>query len=337
MDYDINMDGVDAGPAINIQEAKNPLHVDFILRNVDLAFANSLRRVMLAEIPTMAIDLVEVESNTSVLPDEFLAHRLGLIPLSSTNIDDVKYSRDCDCDQYCEFCSVVLTLRAKCTGDEIMRVYSRDLEVEGGRPNEYVGNPVILDPEQKGVIIAKLRKGQEIKLRCIVKKGIAKEHAKWAPTAAIGFEYDPNNNLRHLDYWYEEDAKAEWPVSKNGVLEDDPDDKPFDYDAEPDRFYFNVETVGTIDAETCFQQGIRVLQQKIAGVINELTPSGAANAEEEYAPRSPDAVDQGLGAGGGFTPYGGAASAWGGTTPYGGGGGATQYGATTPYGQPNGW
>jgi DNA-directed RNA polymerase II subunit RPB3 len=188
----------------------NDLAVDFVLRNVDIAFANSLRRVILAEIPTMAIDIVEVESNTSVLADEFIAHRLGLVPLSSKNVDDVRYTRDCDCEQYCEFCSVILTLNARCTGDENMHLYSRDLAVSPLRANEYVGTPVITDATGKGVLIAKLRKGQEIKMRCIAKKGIAKEHSKWAPTSAVGFEYDPNNRLRHLDFWYEEDAKSEW-------------------------------------------------------------------------------------------------------------------------------
>lgn len=158
----------------------------------------------------MAIDLVEIETNTSVLPDEFLSHRLGLIPLSSKNVDDVVYSRDCDCEQYCELCSVTLSLHARCTGDEIMKVYARDLVVDSMRANEWVGNPVITDPDRLGTLICKLRKGQELRLKCIAKKGIAKEHAKWSAAAAIAFEYDPWNKLHHTDLWYEQDAAQEW-------------------------------------------------------------------------------------------------------------------------------
>jgi DNA-directed RNA polymerase II subunit RPB3 len=182
-----------------------------MLRNVDLSLANSLRRVVLSEVPTIAIDFIEIANNTSVLPDEFFAHRLGLIPLSSGNIDAMNYTRDCDCDadDDCQECSVTLHLNAKCTGDENMAVYSSDLVV-GSRRDTSWGNPVIRDPDGKGVLIVKLRKGQEVSMKCVAKKGIAKEHAKWAPTSVVGFEYDPNNLLKHLDYWYEEDAKTEW-------------------------------------------------------------------------------------------------------------------------------
>lgn len=59
---------------------------DFILSNVSLSFANALRRVIIAEVPTVAIDTVEIMNNTTVLPDEMLAHRLGMIPLISTGV-----------------------------------------------------------------------------------------------------------------------------------------------------------------------------------------------------------------------------------------------------------
>lgn len=198
-------------PELTLPRQAEPYRVDFKLSSVDLAFANSLRRVMLADIPTIAIDLVEVEKNSSVLTDEMLAHRLGLMPLDSKNCDqDVEYTRDCECEDHCARCSVTLSLHARCTSDEIMRVYARDLVVSSERANEWVGNPVITDMEGSGPLICKLRRGQELKMTCIAKKGIAKEHAKWAPTAAVGFEYDPHNNLKHVDYWYEEDPVKEW-------------------------------------------------------------------------------------------------------------------------------
>jgi hypothetical protein len=69
-------------PKITVRQL-NRDRANFILENVDLSFANSLRRIMIADIPTVAIDMVEIRNNTTVLPDEFLAHRLGLIPLLS--------------------------------------------------------------------------------------------------------------------------------------------------------------------------------------------------------------------------------------------------------------
>ncbi|KAF2277610.1 insert subdomain of RNA polymerase alpha subunit [Westerdykella ornata] len=306
-------------------EASNE-RAHFVIKNSNLETANSLRRTMLAEIPTLAIDVVEVLDNTSVLADEFICHRLGLIPLSAKGIDELLYSRDCECDGYCELCSVVLTLQAKCESSDVMKVYARDLVITSSRGNQQLGNPVLTDPDRLGSCIVKLRRGQAIHMRCIAKKGIAKEHAKWAPTAAVGFEYDPGNRLRHLDYWYEEDPKKEWPVNEQHLNMDGvppQEGEPFDYDAVPTRFFFDVETVGGMPPDEIVTKGISTLQEKLAAVIQELKGGDAGDNLDFGGAQSP--TMNGMGYGGQDAGY---------TTPYGGGGpSATAYGgATSAYG-----
>lgn len=227
---------------------------------------------MIAEIPTIAIDLVEIETNTSVLADEFIAHRLGLVPLESTYADQLEYTRDCTCDQYCERCSVVLTLDAHNNSDETLTLYTRDLQIASPVDmTSPIGRPVINDPEGKGVLLCKLRRNQALKVKCIAKKGISKEHAKWSPCSAIAFEYDPWNKLRHTDYWYEVSAEAEWPKSKNAEWEEPPkENEPFDYNAKPDRFYIDVESIGSMKPNDIVLKGISVLQKKLASIVFEI-------------------------------------------------------------------
>lgn len=355
--YD-GMDTDDSGPKVTIRET-TPTTIKFALSNTNLALANSLRRVMLAEIPTIAIDLVEIEANTSVLADEFLAHRLGLIPLSTKGVEDLLYSADCpSCEEFCDNCSVILRLSAaNRNSDQNLKVFARDLFVEATGANAHLyngrnagassaddlpprGAPILLDPKEQGALICQLRRGQEIRMKCIAKKGIAKEHAKWAPTAAIGFEYDPWNKLRHTTLWYETDAKAEWPApAKNGAWEEEPQEgDKFDYDAEPNKFYIELEGTGVMSPDNILHSGIRVLQAKLAGIIRDLDAGAeGANAGGDFGGFSPPVDPMANGA---TTAYGGQ-TAYGGLTAYGGGqtpghGAQTVYGQATPYGQHGG-
>ncbi|KAI3406677.1 rpb3 [Candida oxycetoniae] len=296
-------------PSVIIREAEKD-HVNFMLQEVDLAMANSLRRTMLAEVPTLSIDLVEIEVNTSVLADEFLSHRLGLIPLDSQGIENLLYSRDCACDNYCVKCSVALELTAKCDTDSTMNVYASDLYRLNATST--LGKPVIRDPQGRGPLICKLRRHQELRLTCIAKKGIAKEHAKWSPCAAVGFEYDPWNKLKHTDYWYEVDANEEWPKSENCRWEEAPDpEAKFDYNAKPSKFYFDVETVGNLPPKDVVIESIKTLQTKLASIAIELNKESVEGSNAQA---------------GGFTTY--ARNDYGGNTPSGdaGYGGAGNYG-----------
>lgn len=114
----------------------------------------------------MSIDTVLYESNTSVLCDEFLAHRLGQIPLTSHKYDSFKYTRDCTCAIGCENCTVELALSVRCSEEADRRdVTSRDLISQN--PDVV---PVAYGNNDSGILIATLAKNQEIKLRAFAKK-----------------------------------------------------------------------------------------------------------------------------------------------------------------------
>lgn len=254
---------VAGGPKITISELTDD-HIKFILYDCDLSVANALRRIMLSEVPTITIDLVEFESNTSVLADEFLAHRLGLIPLTSHQAKEFKYSRDCSCMQYCSNCSVELTLNVRCNEDSTRDVTSRELV-----SNHEKVHPVHdLANQAPGILIVKLRKGQEVRVRCIAKKGVGKEHSKWSPVSSVSFEYDPDNLLRHTTFWTEEDVNKEWPhsVYTQGPYPDEENQLPYDPKAEPNKFYFLVEAIGCLRPEEILLQAINVLQSKLGAV-----------------------------------------------------------------------
>lgn len=139
------------------------------LKGVPLQYANALRRICLNGVPVFAVDTVDIIENSSVLPDEGLAHRLGLIPLK-TDLSRFNEPSKCDChsETGCSNCKVMLVLDSG-ESDITRTILSSDLSSEDDS----------IKPISDKIPIIQLAPGQKIKIECYARLGRGLEHAKW--------------------------------------------------------------------------------------------------------------------------------------------------------------
>ncbi len=160
---------------------KDAINIRIIVRDADVTLMNALRRIGLAEVPSMAIAEVVMIENSSILQDEMIAHRLGLVPLK-TDLDTYNLPEECECQSEfgCGECRVTLTLNAE-SNEGTRTVYSGELVSE---------NPDIVPVSEK-VPIMKLAKGQKLKLEAYARLGKGQIHAKWQPVCVCAYKYYP--------------------------------------------------------------------------------------------------------------------------------------------------
>jgi len=154
---------------------KNDKEIKFSVEGITAGFANALRRIMMTEVPTMAIEWVDFKKNDSVLPDEVLANRLGQIPLTFEK-KSYDLHAECKCgDKGCSRCQVELVLKKKGPGV----VYSGDLKSKAKD----------VAPVFEKIPIVELFEDDELQFEAIAQLGFGKDHAKWQ-AAIVGYKYD---------------------------------------------------------------------------------------------------------------------------------------------------
>ncbi|XP_021689849.2 uncharacterized protein LOC110671641 isoform X2 [Hevea brasiliensis] len=188
-----------------IRLTKDDMEFDMI--GIDASIANAFRRILISELPTMAIEKVLIANNTSLIQDEVLSHRLGLIPI---NADPRLFEYLSANDTPNEKNTIVFKLHVRCK-----QVYSEELkwlangsefikesEKVDSKPSTYtsfscsqdslqnfLSNPI--SPTEDKIILAKLGPGQEIELEAHAVKGMGKTHAKWSPVATAWYRMLP--------------------------------------------------------------------------------------------------------------------------------------------------
>jgi len=154
----------------------------FRISGVSPALMNGLRRTILSDLPILAIHEVMFFDNESPMHDEMVAHRLGLIPLT-TPPDKYAQPEVCDCGSElgCAKCRVSLLLDVTAPVDRSTMVYSGDLKSE---------DPEV-QPVNARVPITKLGPGKRLKLEAYARLGVGSSHAKWQPVATVSYKFQP--------------------------------------------------------------------------------------------------------------------------------------------------
>lgn len=241
---------------------KSETEVQFLLEDSNPQFANALRRIMLSEIPILAIDSVDFSINDSVLYDEIMAHRLGLIPLL---FDSKKFHFKDEHEEgkTCSLCQVVFAIKKK--GPAM--VYSKDMKSS---------NPAV-KPLYDEIPIVELFEDQKLKLEATASLGLGKDHARYQAANAF-YRYYPTVKLAgKLNNPNEcvktcpkhalkiDGSKASVTVDcdlcKECVKVSEP--KVLEINGDTTRFIFNVESVSGLSVDKIVFEAIDILKKKI--------------------------------------------------------------------------
>jgi DNA-directed RNA polymerase subunit D len=236
----------------------------FEIDGVSAVYANTLRRLIVGETPVMAIEDVFFTHNDSVLYDEVIAHRLGLIVLK-TDLDSYNMMSVCPCKGAgCPQCQVELSLSVQGP----VTVYAKDL----------VSKDPSVVPAHPDMVIVKLSENQKLDFRAVAILGLGKEHVKWSP-GLIWYYHKPkifvNNKSKSLA-----DCRDKYPpqiFTDKGEIDIKKINTPSIIDAcigvcdavtvefEPDTFVFHVESFGALSPELMVKKALSVFDDQISG------------------------------------------------------------------------
>jgi len=250
---------------VEIKELK-PKKATIRIEDVKPYFVNALRRIMISELPKLAVNDVVIYDNTSALFDEIISHRLGLVPIP-TDLSLLTFRDECVCKgKGCPNCTVRYTLSKEGEGT----VYSGDLQ-----------------PAEKSwaikedkIPIVKLYGDQRLILEVEAVLGRGKEHAKWQSIQAPAYRMDP---IIEFDKTKIEDVKKfveklpENLVSIKGdtltlkdqtklpILESFMSKENIKYitiKRDPTKYTFHFETDGSFSAKDAIVETVNIIQNK---------------------------------------------------------------------------
>jgi len=205
-EYSQGWDVKEAGKKLKIQViTRNEREMEFDMIGYDPSMVNALRRLLLSDVPSMAIEKVHMYQNTSIMQDEVLAHRLGLIPLAADprlfswkpeeQENKKKKAKEGEGDEGTEKDTLEFTLKVRCknkadkSGYIDDQILTKHIQwVPKGSQASWAGN---VGPTEPDILVNKLRPGHEMEIVMYAVKGLGRDHAKFSPVATAFYRLLP--------------------------------------------------------------------------------------------------------------------------------------------------
>ena len=249
------------------------------VKNASDALINTFRQYLISETPSLAIDFVEILSNESPLPDELLAHRLGLLPLLTIDPAEFVEPMQCSCSDYCSKCAVLFAMDFCATHSAV--ITSDALE----KSAEYTANcPGAETTVFAGMPLTKVRANARVELRAIARVGRGREHAKFSPVVVAAYHTEK-------DVVVDPEELAKLPPEKAKLFKESCPRKCFTQKGlykycefchrnakelgvekvlvvgnEPDEFVFTLETSGSLEAKKVLELALKELKKEAEAV-----------------------------------------------------------------------
>jgi len=225
---------------------KNEFSARLIIEGIDSAFMNSLRRIIVAEVPAMAIDEVVVIENSSMLHDEVLTHRLGFIPLK-TDLDSYNLPEECSCKSElgCNLCRASLTLTVE-GQEDTKTVYSGDLTSE---------NPNVRPVSEKNKHFPRVKINEKDCDSCGKCVNVCPKRI--LSISENGKKLEPRNVIDCITC---HDCVDVCPKSPHAI----------EVSWDKDVFVFDIESTGALPVERILKEAIKILDKRIESFLEEL-------------------------------------------------------------------
>lgn len=271
----------------------DPETLKFLAEDVDCSLLNAIRRIIIGEVPTIGFRTeygresdIKILKNTSALHNEFLAHRLSLIPIHYTNFDDFNP------DKY------LFVLKKQNNTNRTMDITTENIEVkditkdppvimsDSFRENLFPRDPITKD----FILINKLKpsksglgdEGEELDITMRATMGIGNENSQFCPTCVSVFTniQDPDKvEAEFNDLIDRKNAERKGnPLTKDEISQErlsfnSLDAQRYFYTderGEPNKFDFTIESDGRIPSHDILTMSMDIFKDHIRRFVDSV-------------------------------------------------------------------